>query len=260
MEVEPLESRSQRGGAGPQHGRMIGVGHPQADNRQVLRLRGPRKSGHRLPGTGYDALGTRVDDGLTYIARCAGQQQEAPVHPSLRRVLDADGEHRPAPVRGEFRHGLGPRHHPGEPVGEVEHATGHVGRVFTQAVTDHHGGRSRERHQPAELGHARGKDRALHRRGLGQRFRRGAEICVDAGRQGVSVSGAVELIGLIENGRDGRIAPAQVGELIEILAAVSGKNDPIAWRLLDPGEENSLVPQRAASIGEVGLVVRQHFR
>ena len=53
-------------------------------------------------------------------------------------------------------------HHPGEPVGEVEHATGHVGRVFTQAVTDHHGGRSRERHQPAELSHARDKDRTLH--------------------------------------------------------------------------------------------------
>ncbi|MDO4718041.1 MAG: hypothetical protein Q4B08_10830 [Propionibacteriaceae bacterium] len=68
------------------------------------------------------------------------------------------------------------------------------------------------------------------------------------------------MVGLIKDFRDGGIAPAQFGELIEVLTAVAWKDDAVGWLRFDPGKENSLAPQRTTLGSEAGVVVCQHFR
>ena len=66
-------------------------------------------------------------------------------------------------------------------------------------------------------------------------------VGVDAGRQGMPIPGRVDLVSFVEDGRDGRVIPAQFGKLIEVLAAVAREDDAVGRCLLDPREEDPLV-------------------
>ena len=259
-ERQLAEPGSERGHAGPQQGRVIGVGHPQTRHRQV-RVGGRLGEGRdRGLGAGDHALAGRVGDGLPEVPGGCRQQEQATIRATFGVGPDANRQHRPALVGGNVDHGLGSGHHPGEAVGEAQDPAGHVGGILAEAVSDHDRRWFRESGQPAVLGNAGSEDGALHRRWFGQGGWGGAQVGVDAGGEGPAVAGVVGLVCLVERGGDAPVAATKVGQLVEILASMTGEQHAIGGRGLDRGEVDLLAPQGAALSVQAGLVGGLHVR
>jgi hypothetical protein len=70
----------------------------------------------------------------------------------------------------------------------------------------------------------------------------------------------VGLVCLVERGGDAPVAATKVGQLVEILASMTGEQHAVGGRGLDRGEVDLLAPQGAALSVQAGLVGGLHVR